>query len=187
VKFRSVGNLVLTASLVLMNLSGAAVETNGQVQVRSGGIERAVRHELVMLPYYGVFDWLEFSVGSDNSVKLFGQVVRPSTKSDAERRVRKLAGVRRVVNQIEILPTSAQDDQLRRSVYQAIYGSNSPLFHYANGTDPSLHIIVNRGRVTLKGVVANQGDATQAYIRARTVPGSFAVNNELTVESELPS
>jgi hyperosmotically inducible protein len=165
-------------------LSPATAAPNPQVQ--SGKLIRQIRHELVTLPYYGVFDWLQFDVSGDNTVTLLGQVVRASTKSDAEREVKDIDGVRGVINRIEVLPLSGQDDRLRMGVYRAIYGSNSPLFHYATQSVPPIHIIVSRGRVTLKGVVANRGDATQAFARARGVSGSFGVTNELVIESEQP-
>ena len=147
---------------------------------------RQVRHELVTLPYYGVFDWLEFEVQSGNTIVLRGQVVRPTTKSDAEANVKEIDGVGKVVNQIEVLPLSPQDDRLRRALYRTIYGSNSPLFRYAVQSIPPIHLIVNRGRATLKGIVANKGDAQLAYIRARGVSGLFEVKNELVIESEQP-
>jgi len=147
-------------------------------------IIREVRHELVTLPYYGVFDWLQFEVGPDNSVVLHGQVVRPSTKSDAEARVKNIDGVSKVTNQITVLPLSPQDDRLRVALYRTIYGWNSPLFRYATQAVPSIHLIVDRGRATLKGVVASQNDARLAYIRARGVPGLFEVKSELTVEGQ---
>ena len=147
---------------------------------------RQVRHELVTLPYYGVFDWLEFEVQPDNTIVLRGQVVRPTTKSDAEANVKDVDGVAKVVNQIEVLPLSPQDDRLRRALYRAIYGSNSPLFRYAVQSIPPIHLIVDRGRATLKGVVANKGDAQLAYLRARGVSGLFEVKNQLVIESEQP-
>ena len=149
-------------------------------------IIKELRHELVTLPYYGVFDWLQFEVGSDNKVVLSGQVVRPTTKSEAEARAREIAGVSQVVNEIEVLPVSPHDDRLRLALYRAIYGSNSPLFRYATQTVPSIHIIVQKGRAVLKGVVATKGDSNLAYIRARGVPGLFEVKNELKAESEMP-
>lgn len=147
---------------------------------------REVRHELATLPYYGVFDWLEFEVQPDNSIVLRGQVVRPTTKSDAEGRVKDIEGVSKVTNQIEVLPLSPSDDRLRIALYRQIYGFNSPLFRYATQSIPPIHLIVKSGHATLKGIVANKGDATQAYVRARGVPGLFSVKNELVVEGELP-
>jgi hyperosmotically inducible periplasmic protein len=158
-----------------------APEAMGQTNPR---IVREVRHELVTLPYYGVFDWLEYEVLNDGTVVLRGQVVRPSTKSDAAGRVKEIDGVRRVENDIEVLPLSPQDDRLRTALYRAIYNFNSPLFRYATQSVPPIHLVVKRGHATLKGVVANRADAQQAYIRARGVPGLFSVRNELIIESE---
>src|ERR1051325_7931472 len=146
---------------------------------------REIRHELATLPYYGVFDWLTFEPQGD-TVVLRGQVVRPTTKSDAESRVKDIDGVSRVVNEIEVLPLSPSDDRLRLALYRTIYGQSSPLFRYATQAIPSIHIIVSRGHATLKGVVANKGDANIAYIRARGVPGLFSVKSELTIEGEEP-
>jgi len=155
-------------------------------QSNAAHISKEVRHELVMLPYYGVFDWLEYEVQPDNTVVLRGQVVRPTTKSDAEARVKDIDSVKRVVNQIEVLPPSPNDDQLRVALYRAIYGWDSPLFHYATESVPPVHIIVSHGRATLKGIVDIKGDADLAYVRARTVPGLFDVKSELRVHGERP-
>ncbi|HEV7377911.1 MAG TPA: BON domain-containing protein [Pyrinomonadaceae bacterium] len=149
-------------------------------------IIKEVRHELVTLPYYGVFDWLEFEVRPDNTVVLRGQVVRPTTKSDAEARVRGIKGVKQVINEIEVLPLSPEDDRLRLALYRSIYDWDSPLFHYATQSVPPIHIIVNHGRAILKGVVATKADSDLAYIRARGVPGLFDVKNEIQIESERP-
>lgn len=173
----------LLVAVVALVFTQAPSNANAQVNPR---IVREVRHELVTLPYYGVFDWLEYEVQPNGTVVLKGQVVRPTTKSDAERRVKDIEGVPNVVNQIETLPLSPNDDRLRRALYRQIYGWNSPLFRYGHQAIPSIHLIVNRGHATLKGVVANRGDANLANIRARSVPGLFSVKNELTIESEEP-
>ena len=144
------------------------------------------RHQLLMLPYYGVFDWLEGQVLPDSTVVLRGQVVRPSTKSEAEARVRRIDGVAGVNNQIEVLPVSPSDERLRNSLYRALFNYNSPLFRYATQAVPPIHIVVRNGRATLKGVVARRSDSRLAYMRARGVPGLFDVRNELQVESETP-
>jgi len=141
-----------------------------------------VRHELVMLPYYNVFDWLEGEVRPDGTVVLRGQVVRPTTKSDAENRVKRVEGVERVVNEIQVLPLSPNDDRIRRQVYRTLFNWDSPLFRYATQSVPPIHIIVQNGRVTLKGVVANKGDSNYANIKTNGVSGVFQVSNELRVE-----
>jgi hyperosmotically inducible periplasmic protein len=173
--------------MILVLASAAGRNAFATTESQEGNIIREVRHELRMLPYYGVFDWLEFVVQPDNTVVLRGQVVRPTSKLDAEARVRKIDGVSKVTNEIEVLPASPMDDRLRRALYREIYGWNSPLFRYATQSVPPIHIIVNRGRAVLKGVVANKGDAQLAYMRARSVPGLFDVKSELMVESEMPS
>jgi hyperosmotically inducible protein len=143
-------------------------------------LARQVRHELVMLPYYGVFDNLAFQING-REVKLMGQVRLPTLKQSAERVVRDVEGVETVVNQIEVLPTSPNDDRIRLDVYRAIYG-DAALNRYALAAVPSIHIIVKNGNVDLVGVVAREADGNIANIRARGVPGVFGVTNHLTVE-----
>jgi hyperosmotically inducible protein len=179
----NVQRALFVAVITLLVMQASPTASAQQMNPR---IVREVRHELVTLPYYGVFDWLQYEVQPNGTVVLSGQVVRPSTKSDAERRVKDIDGVTNVVNNIETLPLSPSDDRLRIALYRQIYGWNSPLFRYAHQAVPSIHLIVSRGHATLKGVVSNRGDATQAYIRARTVPGLFSVKNELQVEGETP-
>lgn len=174
------------ASGVTCNAFGASTTKANPQGALSARVIRQVRHELVTLPYYGVFDWLQFEVRPDNTVVLRGEVVKPTTKSDAEARVKDVDGVSKVVNEIEILPLSPQDDRLRRAVYRKLYGYDSPLFRYAVQSIPSIHIIIKNGHATLKGVVANKGDAQLAYIRARSVPGLFNVKTELQLENEMP-
>jgi hyperosmotically inducible protein len=89
-------------------------------------LAREVRHKLVMLPYYSVFDWPEFQVRPDETIVLKGEVMRPTLKSDAERVVKKVEGVERVINQIDILPLSPNDDRIRRAVYNTLFNFNSP-------------------------------------------------------------
>jgi hyperosmotically inducible periplasmic protein len=146
-------------------------------------ITREVRHELVMLPFYGVFDNLAYKVDADGTVTLLGQVVRPTLKTDAERSVKRIEGVTKVVNNIEVLPTSINDDKIRRAVYRAIYG-NSVLSQYQLRAVPPIHIIVKNGNVTLEGVVARQMDKQIAGTQANTVSGVFSVTNNLRVEEE---
>jgi osmotically-inducible protein OsmY len=147
-------------------------------------LAKEIRKELVTLPFFGVFDWLEGKVEPDGTVFLAGQVTRPTLKKDAQRRVEKVEGVDRVINQIEVLPLSPNDDRLRRAVFRELFNFNSPLFRYGQQPIPSIHIIVSRGRLVLKGVVANKGDSDIANIRARGVPGLFEVRNDLKVERD---
>src|SRR5437588_2099767 len=150
------------------------------------GIDRIVKevhHELVMLPFYGVFDNLAYKVSPDGTVTLLGQVSRPTLKSDAENVVKRIEGVERVDNQLKVLPASPNDDRIRRAVYNAIY-RNDVLSQYALRAVPPIHIIVDNGNVTLEGVVARQMDKQIAEIQAKSVPGVFSVTNNLKVEVE---
>jgi hyperosmotically inducible periplasmic protein len=142
-------------------------------------IIKEVRHELLMLPYFGVFDYIAFKVDG-STVTLLGQVVRPSLKSDAENSIKHIEGVEKVDNQIETLPPSSQDDGLRVRLYRAIYGFSS-LEKYALGVQKPIRIIVKSGRVTLEGVVDNEADKNLAGLRANTVSGIFSVTNNLQV------
>jgi hyperosmotically inducible protein len=142
-------------------------------------ITREVRHELLMLPYFGVFDYIAFKV-EGSTVTLLGQVVRPSLKSDAENAVKHIEGVEKVDNQIEVLPPSPMDDGLRIRLYREIYGYPG-LEKYALGVQKPIRIMVKNGRVTLEGVVDNEADKNLAGMRANTVPGIFQVTNNLQV------
>jgi hyperosmotically inducible protein len=142
-------------------------------------INKEVRHELLMLPYFGVFDNIAYKVDG-STVTLMGQVVRPVTKSDAEGSVKHIEGVEKVDNQIEVLPPSSMDDGLRRRLFRAIYGYPA-MEKYALGVQKPIRIIVKSGRVTLEGVVDNDTDKNIANLRANGVPGIFSVTNNLQV------
>lgn len=146
-------------------------------------IAKEVRHELVMLPYYGIFDDLAFKVDG-STVTLEGSVVRPTLKSDAENVTKKVEGVDKVVNNIKVLPLSSMDDRIRYAEYRAIYGDPAISTRYGYRALPSIHIIVNNGHVTLEGVVANQGDKNLINVRANGVSGVFSVTNNLRVEQK---
>jgi len=144
-------------------------------------LKKEVRHQLVMLPWYSVFDNLAYQVEGDK-VTLYGQVTRPSLKSDAESAVKSVEGVTTVVNNIEVLPPSPMDDQLRRALFRAIYGEGG-LPRYAVQAVPSIHIIVKNGNVTLEGAVDSEADKNLAGIRANQVPNVFSVKNNLIISS----
>src|SRR6202158_1992642 len=146
-------------------------------------ITKEVRHELVMLPFYGVFDNLAYKVDPEGTVPLLGQVARPVLKSDAENAVKRIEGVEKVVNNIEVLPTSIEDDRIRRAAYRAIYG-NDVLSRYQLRAVPPIHIIVKNGHITLEGVVARQMDKQIAGMQANSVPGSSSLTNTLVVKEE---
>jgi BON domain-containing protein len=144
-------------------------------------LEKKVRHNLVMLPYYGVFDHLEFRVDGDRVI-LSGAVTRPTLKDDAQNVLKPIEGVNHVTNNIKVLPLSRFDNEIRLREYRAIF-SQAPLSRYSMGVVPSIHIIVDNGHVTLEGVVDNKVDASLANIAANTVPGVFSVTNNLRVGS----
>ncbi len=154
-----------------------------RVEHAQNRLTNEVRHELVMLPYYGVFDNLEYQIQGVDTVVLSGQVTRPTLKSGAENVVRDIEGVAKVVNNIEVLPLSPNDDRIRLAVYRAIYG-HTALDRYGLRAVPPIHIIVNNGKVTLVGVVATEADKNIAGIVASGVPGTFGVTNNLRVEAE---
>ncbi len=138
-----------------------------------------VRHELVMLPYYDVYDNLYFRI-QGRTVTLLGETPNASTKSSAENVVKRLEGVDKVINNIELLPPSPADERIRRATYRAIY-SYGPLFKYSHAPVPPIHIIVKNGRVTLEGIVDSESDKQIAGMQANQVPGTFQVTNNLRV------
>ena len=166
---------------VVLGLGLAATAFSQSLPAAPEKMTKEVRHELVMLPYYGVFDNLAFRVEGAR-VTLMGEVTRPSLKDEAEAAVKKVEGVESVSNQIEVLPLSPNDDRIRLAVYRSIYRQNS-LSRYALQAVPPIHILVKNGNVRLVGVVATEGDKTLAGIRAKSVSGVFGVTNELTVET----
>ncbi len=143
-------------------------------------LTKEVRHELVMMPYLDVYDNLSYRVDG-KTVTLFGQVTRPTLKSDAEKAVKNIEGVDRVDNQIEVLPVSPSDDRIRLALYRAIY-QYGPLQRYALPVLKPIRLIVKNGNITLEGVVDSEGDKNLAKIRANGVRGAFSVTNNLQVE-----
>jgi len=172
-------NSAMQSSAAPQSQSPQLATRPGNPSVAEQHIVKEVRHELVMLPYYSLFDDLEFQVNG-NTVTLLGAATNPTLKSDAENVVKRIEGVDKVVNQIKVLPLSPMDDEIRRRVARAIF-SQDGLFKYSWSAVPPIHIIVENGHVTLKGVVDNPTDKNLAYIAANQVPGVFSVNNELQV------
>jgi hyperosmotically inducible protein len=167
---KRISSLCAPAILVLGVASGVAAQTHedpsGKAHVR---LEKEVRHELVMLPYYDVFDNFEYKVDG-NTVTLMGQVTRPNLKSDAEKAVRQIEGVERVDNRIEVLPLSPSDDQIRVAVYRAIYGTPG-LDRYAMRAVPSIHIVVKNGHVFLEGALPPRWTRTLRISKPKAFPG----------------
>jgi hyperosmotically inducible protein len=144
-------------------------------------LTQEVRHQLLNVPWYSIFDNIQYRVNG-TEVTLLGQTVNPTLKTDAGTAVKNIEGVTKVDNNIEVLPVSPLDDGIRRAEYRSIYGDPS-LQRYAMGSVPPIHIIVKGGHVTLVGWVASEMDKDVAGIRAKSVPDVFSVENDLMVES----
>jgi hyperosmotically inducible periplasmic protein len=181
----TLSSCILAAGMVWLPVFGHA--QNGDRLAQQGGpaqdrLVREVRHQLVLLPYYGVFDNLAFRVDG-SAVTLVGQVTNPVLKDDAGRAVKSIEGVTQVNNQIRVLPLSPMDRQIRIAEFRAIY--SEPGFEkYAYQAVPPIHIIVDNGHVTLEGAVDSQMDKNLAGIRANSVPGVFSVTNNLQVSKQ---
>jgi hyperosmotically inducible protein len=172
----------LLLTIPVITLAGAPRSAKGQRETKANqNLVREVRHQLLLLPYYSVFDNLAFKVDGDR-VTLEGQVTRPTLKSDAEAAVKSIEGISGVTNNIEVLPPSPMDDQLRHALYRAIYG-DPVLSKYGWSSMPSIHIIVKNGHVSLEGVVDSETDKNLAGLRANGVPNVFEVKNNLVVNS----
>ncbi len=174
VRHLMIGCLIFLSSMAF----GAAAQTGRGTE----RLIKEVRHELVMLPYYGVFDNLEYRV-EGYKVQLLGQVTRPTLKRDAEQVVKKIEGVEAVENKIEVLPVSPNDDRLRLALFRAIFSSPS-LDRYSLRAVPPIHIVVKNGNVTLEGAVASEGDKNVAGLQANGVSGVFSVTNNLRVDKQ---
>lgn len=182
---RSIPWLVLASLLAVFPMAAFGSPKNPKNQsepATANYIEREVRKALVTQPFYTIFDNLEFRV-EGHHVDLYGQVVQPGTlKTDAENAVKRVEGVESVTNHIQLLPLSPVDDQIRRAEYRAIFGGNGGVLSgYSMGANPSIHIIVANGHVTLVGVVGTQMDKTMAEVQANHVPGVFSVTDNLQV------
>ena len=169
----------LFLSLPLIAAAGPRASQQKNEPKTEAQITKEVHHQLVMLPYYSVFDSLAYKVEGDK-VTLLGQVTRPTLKSDAGAAVKSVEGVSSVDNQIEVLPLSPNDDRIRLAVYRAIFFDSS-LSRYGQQAVPSIHIIVKNGNVTLDGVVDSDADKNLAGLRANGVPNVFSVKNELRI------
>lgn len=185
---RRIAQVVLICAIALAALQPSLLqaEPSGGAQQQAPErtevyLIREVRHRLVMLPYYSIFDWLTFRVSGYNVV-LNGYAVRPSLKSEAGNVVKRIEGVQKVTNNIKVLPPSSMDDRIRIAEYRAIYGY--PGFEkYAIQAIGPIHIIVDSGHVILEGVVDTQSDRNIANMRANSVSGVFSVKNNLQVQS----
>lgn len=177
-KFR---NLIVGTGVALALSLSAGATTSGPISGQSmERIQKQVRHELNMLPYVNAFDFMTFTVNENGTVTLNGEVTNPVLKSDAGNVVKRVEGVERVDNNIQVLPVSFFDNGLRLRLYRTIYGY-APLTKYALGVSKPIRIIVENGHVTLMGVVDSEMDRNLAGLRANSVPGIFSVENQLKV------
>jgi hyperosmotically inducible periplasmic protein len=174
-------------ALLSIGMAGMSAAQAGQHSQASGSqrmqdrVTREVRHELVMLPQLTIFDNLQYKVDG-GTVTLLGQVRNAVLKDEAESVVKKIEGVEKVDNKIDVLPPSPNDDHLRLAVARALFGQDSPLFRYSMGALPPIHIVVKNGHVALEGVVDSQADKDVASLKANGVPGVFSVENHLMVQ-----
>ena len=169
-------SMALAGLLLAVPAFMSAAEDNRRLTIADD-----VRHELVMLPWFSVFDNLEYQVVGGNVI-LSGQVIRPTLKTSAENVVKRIEGVEQVTNNIEVLPLSPFDDRIRLAAYRAIYGYG-PLQRYGLNPQAPIRIIVRNGHITLEGIVANEMDRNLANMRANQVSGVFSVTNDLRVEN----
>lgn len=176
--FRHITRALAMLSILLVSTLAIQAQDSERMADR---ISKQVRKELVTLPFYSVFDNFQYKVSPDGEVTLLGQVIRPTLKSGAENVVKRIEGVTKVNNEIEVLPLSPNDDRIRLAAYRAIYG-HTALQTLSVRAVPPIHIIVRNGNITLEGVVATSMEKQVAEAQARQVPGSFQVTNNLMVE-----
>jgi hyperosmotically inducible protein len=161
-------------------LAGAlALAASPQAGAPSTPLENDIVKALFSLPHYGVFDNLYFKMDGSN-VTLMGQVTLEITKAEAGKRVARVKGIGAVTNTIEILPPSPSDDALRMAVYRRLFGT-ADLYRYSLGADPSIHIIVKGGHVTLEGAVSTEDDKNKAEVSVKSLPGIMSFKNNLRI------
>ena len=169
-------NIVLVALAVVLAAGLTYANANPDLGQR-------IHREIATIPNASIWDWIEAEVHNDGSVVLRGEVTRPTVKDDAEHRLKHLEGVTIVTDEIKVLPLSGFDDEIRLAVYRSLFNRNSTLNMYAMGANPSIHIIVDNGTVTLKGIVANAMDRQIAGMAANGVSGVLKVENDLQLAS----
>ena len=179
------GKIASVVVTVVLAVGLVQAEPSARNTTKGMDVAQQIRHEISTLPFSGIWDWIEAEMRSDGTVVLSGDVTRPSTKDDAESRIRRIEGISNVIDDIRVLPLSRADDEIRLGVYRSLFNANSTLSGYALGSNPSIHIIVENGKVTLKGVVSDTMDKQLATLGANGVFGVFNVDNQLRLESEL--
>lgn len=172
--------LIIAVAVFGLSLTDASAQSSKRGAPAT--IEQKVFKEIIKLPYYGLFDNIKYQVNG-NTVILYGKVNSLGLRKSAERVVKRIDGVENVVNNIQELPPSSFDNQIRRQLVRE-FSRSGGIYRYLLGPNPSVRIIVDRGRVELEGYVANRGDANLMNILANTVPGVFNVKNNLMVERD---
>lgn len=175
-KFRNFA--LLTLAILTFAASGVSAQ-NYSANGSARAVEQKIFKQINKLPYYGVFDHIAFSYDNNGTVNLYGKVANATNKKGAERAIRDVAGVREIVNNIEILPLGSFDNTIRRQTLREF--ASKGLYRYLWEPNPSVRIIVDRGHVALEGYVANRSDANLMNILANGVPGTFSVKNNLIV------
>jgi hyperosmotically inducible protein len=175
-----VGKLTCFLAVAALSAASFAYASGPTVPKAPKTLDQKVLHALNMLPYYGVFDNITYRVDGEN-VTLMGQVWQPVLKLQAESASKNFEGIGQVEDQIEVLPLSNVDDQIRFQTVRAIYGYPA-LSRYVLDAHPTIHIIVKNGNVTLTGVVATEMDRELAGTRANLVHSVFSVTNDLQVQ-----
>lgn len=192
------------ASVVILLLAVVLPAVPQQLTPEQARLAEQIRKAIVTLPEYSLFDNITYALEDGGAtVLLRGQAAKPTLKTSAERVVKRLEGIEKVVNEIEVLPNSSNDERVRAGVYVRVYGHptlsrynpnrGTPLFRstarrsFGISADPPpgrhpIHIIVKNGHVTLEGVVEREGDKTIAGLQANATPGAFSVTNNLVVE-----
>jgi hyperosmotically inducible protein len=175
--------LVLAVAILSFSTINVSAQTYKNSSVSTQSIDRNVFKELLKLNHYGVFDSLKYKVDG-STVTLYGKVLQPITSKSAERVTRRVAGVGRVINRIEVLPLSSFDDSIRVRTLQTLQTRGGSLYRYFLGANPSVRIVVDRGNIELEGYVAHRGDYNLMNILANSVSGAFSVRNNLIIEKE---
>jgi hypothetical protein len=173
---------LLLAVFAFSSVNASAQNYMGRAAKPVGSLEQQVFKKINGLPYYGVFDHIAFEVQPGNHVILYGKVASLGTRRDAEKAVRRIAGVQSVENRITELPPSSFDAKIRRGIVRNFVNS-SGLYGYLREPSPSVRIIVENGRVSLEGFVSNRGTANLMGMLANQVPGVFSVQNNLVIQS----
>lgn len=175
--------LIIAIAILGLSLTDAPSQTLYDDKTSAQDIDRKIFREIIKLPYYGVFDHIAYKVDGE-TVSLYGKVAVARNRKDAEYAIEKIAGVRQVVNNIEVLPLSPFDNSIRVRLIRTLANRGGSLYRYLREPNPAVRLIVDRGHITLEGYVANRGDYNTMNILANGVSDVFSVSNNLIVGKE---